>query len=216
MKKFRISVSDSPIQCLISKDKKLAKVINLIGDIECDVFTDSFAFIVKEIVGQMLSNKVADVIANRLTDRCVGGISAETVRRLGIEGLREIGVSYSKSRYILNFAEEVSNGNISFDTLKKLPDRQIMERLMSVKGIGSWTSKMYLIFVLQRPDVLPYEDGAFIQSFKWLYATNDASRATIENRCKKWKPYSSIASRFLYRALDLGFTKKPFRLYNVN
>lgn len=72
---------------------------------------------------------------------------------------------------------------------------------------------MYLIFVLNRPDVLPVEDGAFLQSYKWLYNTDDVSKQSIERKCHKWKPYSSIASRFMYRALDMGFTKEQFHLY---
>jgi len=72
---------------------------------------------------------------------------------------------------------------------------------------------MYLIFVLDRQDILPTEDTAFIQSYEWLYKTTDRSKESIEKRCKKWKPYSSIATRYLYRALDAGFTKEEFHLF---
>lgn len=72
---------------------------------------------------------------------------------------------------------------------------------------------MYLIFVLNRMDILPTNDAAFLKAYKWLYKTDDLSDASIRKRCKKWKPYSSIASRYLYRALDGGFTKEEFHLY---
>lgn len=72
---------------------------------------------------------------------------------------------------------------------------------------------MYLIFVLDRQDILPYEDGAFLQSYRWLYKTIDCSPASIKSKCKKWSPYSSIAARYLYHALDLGLTKSEFHLF---
>ena len=72
---------------------------------------------------------------------------------------------------------------------------------------------MYLIFVLDRQDILPYEDAAFIQSYEWMYKTKDKSMESITRKCKKWKPYSSIAARYLYRALDMGLTKKVFHLH---
>ncbi len=72
---------------------------------------------------------------------------------------------------------------------------------------------MYLIFVLNRQDVLPWEDGAFLQSYRWMYKTEDSSRKAVEQKCRKWKPYLAIAARFLYRALDEGFTKSEFHLF---
>ena len=89
-----------------------------------------------------------------------------------------------------------------------MTDEAALKELVSLHGIGIWTAKMYLIFVLDRQDILPFEDVAFLQSYKWLYKAEDVSKASIEKKCKKWKPYSSIAARFLYRALDMGFTKK--------
>ena len=73
---------------------------------------------------------------------------------------------------------------------------------------------MYLIFVLDRQDVLPFEDVAFLQSCQWLYKTNDRTLEAVKKKCKKWKPYSLIAARFLYRALNIGFTKKNFICIN--
>nr|DAO73628.1 MAG TPA: 3-methyladenine DNA glycosylase [Caudoviricetes sp.] len=72
---------------------------------------------------------------------------------------------------------------------------------------------MYLIFCLNRQDILPYEDVAFLQGYRWAYKTDDCSPSSIQKRCKKWKPYSSIASRYMYRALDTGLTKMEFHLY---
>lgn len=72
---------------------------------------------------------------------------------------------------------------------------------------------MYLMFVLNRPDILPFEDKAFQQVFSWLYNTEDCSIKNIQNKYKKWSPYATAASRYFYRALDMGFTKSKFHLY---
>ena len=69
------------------------------------------------------------------------------------------------------------------------------------------------MFVLNRLNILPTNDAAFIQSYKWLYKTNDISENSIRKKCNKWHPYSSIASRYLYQALDTGLTKEEFHLY---
>lgn len=213
MNKFQITLGDDSVQYLINKDKRLAKVIEVIGDIECNVYEDPFEFIVGEIVGQMLSNKVADVIIERLNEICGGKIKLESVQSLCVSDLRNIGISNAKSQYILNFTDAVASGQIDFLELPHMSDEVVMKKLMQIRGVGSWTSKMYLLFVLQRPDILPYEDGAFLQAYKWLYKTMDGSSEAIKKRCKKWKPYSSIAARYLYRALDMGLTKQEFHLY---
>lgn len=89
---------------------------------------------------------------------------------------------------------------------------EVINELAKLRGIGIWTAKMYLIFVLDRQDILPYEDIAFLQGYKWAYKTNDTSPEAVKKKCKKWRPYSSIAARFYYRALDMGYTKGEFHL----
>ena len=92
-------------------------------------------------------------------------------------------------------------------------DSDVFKYLTSFKGIGKWTANMYLIFVLNRKDILPTNDAAFLQAYEWLYKTTDRSDTSIRNKWRKWKPYSSSASRYLYRALDSGLTREEFHLY---
>ena len=96
---------------------------------------------------------------------------------------------------------------------RKKDDDVVVKKLKRIKGIGNWTAKMYLLFVLRRDNVLPYEDGAFIQGYRWLYNTTDLSVESVKKRCKKWEPYSSLAARYMYKAVDYGLTKYPFHLY---
>jgi len=107
----------------------------------------------------------------------------------------------------------VDNEEIIFSQLDTMSDDEVLRILTSIKGIGNWTAKMYLLFFLQREDVLPYEDGAFLQAYKWLYNTKVTKPDSISRRCKKWKPYSSIGARYMYRALDTGLTKIPIKQF---
>lgn len=195
-------------------DKRLSKVIERIGVLEYHSYNDSgdgFVFLVREIVGQMISSKVKKVLYNRLLELCANEITPCRISALSIEDLRGIGLSKSKSEYIINLANWTKEGSINFSALNQLSDENIIKSLTAIKGIGNWTAKMYLIFFLQREDVLPYEDGAFLQAYKWLYNTKKTTPESISRKCKKWKPYQSIGARYMYQALDRGLTKIPLK-----
>jgi DNA-3-methyladenine glycosylase II len=196
---------ESPeIKLLSSADARLAEVIKHYGDLSYTLHTDGFAFLAETVVGQMLSNKAADVIASRLYDICGGAVSIEAVRRLAQPTIKSIGLSDQKATYIKGLAEFVHNRPDFFEEIAELNDDALIRRLTAIRGIGAWSAKMYLIFVLNRQDVLPFEDGAFLQAYKWIYETNDVKPQTIIKKCEPWKPYSSLAARYLYRALDFG------------
>lgn len=200
------------IQYLIKKDTRLDKLIDLVGEITYLPYKDEYSFLVSTIVGQMLSNKVADVLYQRILNVC-GEVSPYIISITDKDMLRSTGISQRKVETIIDLTKKVLSNEIAFADYCKMSDDQIIKALTSVKGIGTWSAKMYLIFVLDRKDVLPYEDGAFIQAYRWLYNTKKFNRDDIVKRCKKWSPYSSYAARYLYKALDSGFTKQNFLDY---
>lgn len=197
---------------LCKKDKRLAKVIQLVGDISYAIHENQYEFLIHEIIEQMLSKKAGNKIFSRLADLCGGMVSAEAVNNLSDDEIKNVGTSSTKVSYIRSVTEAVLLGQINFDDLEKLSDIDVFNTLTSIKGIGRWTANMYLIFVLDRQDILPTNDSAFQQAFQWLYKLG-RSENTIREKCGKWRPYSSIASRYLYRALDSGLTKSEFYLY---
>lgn len=206
--KFVIHTDEESVEYLKKKDNRLATVINVIGNIECSNHIDGYSFVIGEIIEQMLSVKVADVFRSRLLDLCGKEISPDNIRKLTEEQWKTIGISNAKKTYIMNFTDAVESGLLQLESLEEKSDDEVLEELTAIKGIGPWTAKMYLIFVLKRLDVLPYEDGAFMQAFRWLYEKDKkVTKEAVIKKCKKWKPYSSIASRYLYRALDGGMTK---------
>ena len=212
---YVLDQADPRIQYLCERDKRLAKVIRMVGPITYTVrdVEDAYPFLIHEIIEQMLSVKAGNAIFGRLKTICSDNICPETISSLTDEEIRGIGTSNTKVTFIRSITEAVTTGDLDFNDLESMDDTAAMKKLMSIRGIGTWTAKMYLLFVLGRQDILPYEDVAFLQSYQWLYKTADRSPDSVMKKCKKWKPYSSIAARYLYRALDEGYTKEEFHLY---
>ena len=208
-----LDMNTPSVQYLCRKDKRLAKLISMVGTITYTPYTDSYPFLVHEIIEQMLSIKAGQKIYARLKDLCNGDISPSEIAMLSDEEIDSIGTSKPKVSYIQHLTNAIIEGDINLDDLAHKSDAEVVAGLTKIRGIGNWTAKTYLIFVLNRPDVLPFEDGAFLQAYRWMYKTDDTNRKSVEQRCRKWKPYSSIVSRFLYRALDAGFTKSEFHLF---
>lgn len=195
------------IQYLCKKDKRLAKMINIYGPLEYSLHTNSYEFMINTIMGQMLSNKVAYVMRERMRDLCKNKVTPATVNKLSFDDIHNIGLSQQKTKYIVSLTNAIVSEQFTFDSLESLSDDEVIKELTSLPGIGNWSAKMYLIFVLDRKNVLPYEDGAFLQSFRWLYNIKSTTAISIQKKCQKWSPYSSLAARYLYRFLDCGYTK---------
>ena len=202
------------VKYLCRKDKRFKKLVQMVGPIPYSIHTDSsYSFLIHEIIEQMLSVKAGQKIYARFEELCGGEVNPASVSQLSLERIKEAGMSKSKARSILAVTSAIIDGTVDLDSFYTASDMEVVKQLTSIHGVGSWTAKMYLLFVLGRPDVLPYEDGAFLQTYRWLYKTTDCSPKAVEKKCQKWKPYSSIAARFFYRALDMGLTKKEFHLY---
>ena len=208
-----LDMNTSSVQYLCKKDKRLAKVVSMVGTITYVPYTDDYPFLMHEIIEQMLSIKAGQKIYARLEKLCNGNITPDIVADLSDEEIRSIGTSRSKVSYIRNITNAIVSSEMNLTDLAEQTDADVTSALTKFHGIGNWTAKMYLIFVLNRLDVLPWEDGAFLQNYRWMYKTDDTSQKSVEQKCRKWKPYSSIAARFLYRALDMGLTKNEFHLF---
>ncbi|MDR0354699.1 MAG: DNA-3-methyladenine glycosylase 2 family protein [Deltaproteobacteria bacterium] len=203
----RFSASSPEIKYLVRKDPDFKYVVDEIGELVYVLPDDPFLFMAETIIGQMLSNKVADVLSARMSLLCGGVVAPDVVSRLSVEQMRKIGLSKYKARHILGLADYASKSPDFFAALTRLSDEEVIERLTKLPGIGDWSAKMYLIFMLNRLDVLPFEDGAFLRSYIWLYNTRNVQPDAVRRRCAAWKPYSSLAARYLYRALDKGLTR---------
>lgn len=159
------------IKYLCKKDKRLAKVIELIGPISYTVHDDAYEFLIHEIIEQMLSIKAGNKIFSRLVSLCNGKVTPEAISKLSDEEIKSIGTANSKVSFIRSVTDAVISGKLNFEELTTMSDKDVFSTLTSIKGIGKWTANMYLIFVLDRPNILPTNDAAFQQAFEWLYKT---------------------------------------------
>jgi len=166
---------------------------------------DYYGALVRAIIGQQLSSKVARVMVGRLWDRFGGRppTPAEVLAEDPEELRAAVGLSRAKVAFLRSLAEHVTTGELDLERLSEEPDEQVTAELVAVKGIGPWTADMFLIFQLDRPDVLPVGDLGIRAAFRRLYDLPELpSAAEMERIAEPWRPYRSTASRFLWRSLD--------------
>ena len=196
-------VDTSPsVQHLCNCDKELSIIIKELGPLSYSVHQDGYSFLVHEIIEQMLSTKTANSIFSRFSALCNNTITIDTVSNLSSEEINSVGISRAKVEYIKALTLHLSNNPDFLNSLSSLSNEHVISALKSIHGIGNWTAKMYLIFVLDRQDVIPIEDSAFIKSYRLLRNNMFLNKDQILEDCSKWSPYSSIAVRYLYHALD--------------
>jgi len=140
---------------LKKKDPVLRSIIERVGPYRMEFMEPQFATLVRSIVYQQLSGKVASVIYNRLLEAAGGMVTPRSILKLTPARLRKIGLSRQKSAYILDLAKHTHQGTVVFETIHLLSDNEVIEHLTVVKGIGVWTAHMFLMFALRRIDVLP-------------------------------------------------------------
>jgi DNA-3-methyladenine glycosylase II len=165
---------------------------------------EPYGALVRSIVGQQLSTKAARSIYERLTNLFDGRTpSPAELLAADPEEVRSAGLSRPKVAYLRSLAEHVESGELELARLSELPDEEVTEQLTAVKGLGQWTSDMFLIFHLGRPDVLPVGDLGIRRAVERAYELAelpDAARLTELG--EPWRPHRSLASLYLWRSLD--------------
>ncbi|HKD05211.1 MAG TPA: DNA-3-methyladenine glycosylase [Bryobacteraceae bacterium] len=188
----------------LKKDPVLAKIIARTGAYGMQYREPGFESLVRSIVYQQLSGKVASVIFGRL--HAAAGeeqLTPTGVMKLRPQRMRKLGLSAQKTEYIRELAKHTRRGSIVFEHLPNLEDAAVIERLTAVKGIGVWTAQMFLMFALRREDVLPVADLGIRTAMKKAYGLQDLPKAAeMEEIAKGWKPYTSIACWYLWRSLE--------------
>lgn len=191
---------------LARRDQRMKDLIREVGNCRIDEAQHraSFAALTRSIVYQQLSGKAAGTIYKRFT-AAIGRRqpNAGAILATDPDALRAAGLSKQKSAYILDLARKVDAGELSLRRLRHLDDEEVIEQLTQVKGIGRWTAQMFLMFHLGRLDVLPVGDLGIRSGFVQLYELDAAPTvADMEAIAEPWKPYRSIGSWYLWRALD--------------
>ena len=188
---------------LRQSDPVLGGIIDRVGPCRMTYIEPVFGSLVRSIVFQQLSGKAAGTIFGRLVAATGEPIRPKAILALDFDQLRAVGISKQKATYIRDLAEKTASGEVVFEHFPELPDEEVLDRLVHVKGIGTWTVQMFLIFALRRPNVLPTGDLGIRNAVQKAYDLDaPATAAQIEEIGSKWKPYCSVASWYLWRSLE--------------
>jgi DNA-3-methyladenine glycosylase II len=187
-------------------DPTMARIIAEVGPCKYEVkqFGTHFDALCRSIIYQQLSTKAAGTIHGRFLDlfpnrqptpEAIGGLPEET--------LRGVGLSRQKLNYLRDLAQRVHAGVLPLEHLDELPDQEIIDYLVQVKGIGVWTAQMFLMFRLGRLDVLPDLDLGIRNAIKKAYRVRGIPNGKrIQKLGAPWRPYASVACWYLWRSLD--------------
>ena len=192
---------------ILNKDSKMQKLIKDYGLPDFELKNDYFQSLMRSIVFQQLSGKVANIIYQRLINLLPNNkIIPREVLMLTNENMRQAGLSSQKINYIKNLADYFNSNIFSSDIVKKMSDKEISSELIQIKGIGQWTVDMFLMFTLNRPDVIPYSDLGIQKGIKTLFNLNKLpTKDEIETFSTQWKPYRTVACWYLWKIVDDGF-----------
>jgi DNA-3-methyladenine glycosylase II len=210
------------VEHLKAADAKLAALIECAGPftMRLDPAPSPFESLLESILYQQLHGKAAATIHRRVREYFGGDPCPELLLKTPDEPLRAAGVSGNKIKAMRDLAAKTLDGTVpTHAAIKKMPDAEIVERLTAVRGIGPWTVEMLLIFRMGRPDVFPVTDYGVRKGFALTFQRLPKTRAleaadlpkpeVLMKRGKKWAPFRSVASWYLWRACDLAKGTAP-------
>lgn len=194
---------DEAVAHLRKKDRVLRRVIDAAGPCTLKPARDRFWMLVCSILSQQLSTKSAETIRNRV-DAALSARTPEGFLKLSDAALRGCGVSPQKLGYLRDLCDCVIERRVNLKNISRKADEEIIAELIQIKGIGVWTSHMFLMFSLGRPDVFPVGDLGIKMAIKDLYEfaempTDDEAHAIAA----RWRPHATVASWYCWRSLDL-------------
>lgn len=188
---------------LRSADPVMAAIIERVGPYNLAIREPTFETLARSITFQQLSGKAAGTIFGRLRKAVGRRFTASAFLKLTAEQLRSCGLSRQKIASLTDLAERVARREIDFRSLGALNDDSVIELLSQVRGVGVWTVQMFLIFALQRSNIMPLTDMGIRNAVRKAYGFPEIpSAAEVASIAKKWQPYCSVASWYLWRSLD--------------
>jgi DNA-3-methyladenine glycosylase II len=163
-----------------------------------------FEALVRAVVYQRMATGAAATIYKKLKATGSGVLTPTKVQSLSTTRLRSVGLSASKATYVRNLAEWFRTHTTQARELVTLPDEAVIETLSGIPGVGLWTINVFLIFSLQRPDVVPATDLGLRRGIQLMCGLKEpATPEFTQQRAQRWQPYRSIASVYLWNAIHL-------------
>lgn len=179
-------------------DKDFARTLAQLGPPPLWEREQGFVTLIRIILEQQVSLASADAMFQRLKKN-IRPLTPTTVTEAGESFLRSFGVTRQKAGYFINVARAIENGELDLEALAQESDETAIEKLTSVKGIGQWTAKIYLLMALCRPDVWPVGDVALATAFKNLKGRSERpTQAELSEIAQAWRPHRATAARMLW------------------
>ena len=187
---------------LVKKDRVMKRLIPQFGDAALQTRRDAFTTLARSIVGQQSSVKAAQAVWERFA-ALSRTLSPAHVLKLKVDDMRAAGLSARKIDYLVDLALHFDNGKLHVKDWESMDDEAIIAELVDIRGIGRWTAEMFLIFYLQRPNVLPLDDPGLITGISQNYFSGEqVSRSDAREVAEAWKPWCSVATWYIWRSLD--------------
>ena len=194
----------------LKRDNNMKILIDKFGSPNFTIGQDYFQSLLRSIVFQQLSGRAAQTIYERFIKLIpkTSNLCPNEVLKLNNDDMRKSGLSFQKINYVMNLADYFENNSFKKKDVERMTDEEISKELTQIKGIGQWTVDMFLMFTLNRADILPYKDlGIQKGIMKILNKKIIPSKKEMENCSKKWRPFRTIACWYLWRMTDDKFSK---------
>lgn len=191
----------------LQKDPVLASLISRYGPIHYPKSRDYFQSLVYSIIEQQLSGKAAETIYNRFLKLFADNkFTPQLILDLSLDSIRGIGTSWAKARSLHDLASKVLDKTVQLENWETMTDDEVVNHLTQVKGIGTWSAQMRLMFSLHRPDVLPLGDKGIQNAMRKLYPLENWKTEQLENLmtciASPWRPFRTLACWYLWKSLD--------------
>ena len=195
--KQSIKLDPTKVAHLKAKSSEMKALIDLIGPLEVSIVDDPFIALITQVIYQFISFKAANKIVERFYDN-FKEITPDSILSCSYDEIKNVGLSHSKTKYIFHIAKAFKQDEIDLN-FHSMNDDQVKRELQKIKGIGTWTSDMFLIFHLNRDNVLCYSDVAIRKGIEWLYDLDHSlSKEEFKYYQDLFAPYGTIASHYLW------------------
>ena len=184
-------------------DPVMSKIIERVGPCKLAALQPNFETLARSITFQQLHGKAASTIFARVRKAVGRSFTATAFLKADSEELRVCGLSRQKLASLTDLAEHVVSRKISFQKLPSMDNEAVIASLTQVKGVGEWTAQIFLMFALERPNVLPVGDFGVRNAVRQAYGLKEMPRpAELAKIAAPWHPYCTVASWYLWRSLD--------------
>lgn len=188
---------------LVKKDRVLRRLIPQYPGEALALQGDAFTTLARSIVGQQVAAKSASAQWKKLQVLLPEGLTPSQLLRLKVDDMRGAGLSARKVDYLVDLAVHFTEDRLRVDAWAEMDDESIITALTAIRGVGRWTAEMFLVFYLQRPNVLPLDDASLLKGISENYFSGDpVSRSEVREVAEAWKPWCTVATWYIWRSLD--------------